>query len=598
MEKTIVGPARLFRLIRDARPPKAMIAAAVLFGVLEAASGLAVPLLTMRAVNSFAAGGLSSATLLLVALALIGQAALGGLAYYLMSAIGGRIVAAIRERVWNHVLRLNVGYFDAHESGETMSRVTQDTNVVRGLITNHIITFFTGLLSIAGAVAMLLWIDWKMTLVILLAAVLAVGAMLPIGNRMQAIALAHQDEMAKFSGNLGRVLTNIRLVKAYQAEETELEAGRAQIRNLYRFGLREARILSTLSPLMTLVISLVLILLFGYGGAQVASGALTTGALVAIMFYMVQIVFPFTQMATFFTELQKAVGATERLWEILETPPEEGALAAAEASEREGTRAEGAHFVTDVGHAEELPVQGDIEFENVSFRYGEKPVFESLDLHIPGGKTTALVGASGAGKTTIFSLLERFYEPGEGTIRYAGRPIRSIPLEKWRRLFGYVQQESSVTSGTIRDNVKYGNPDATDEEIIEALKKANAWEFVSRLERGLDTDVGEAGVKLSGGQRQRIAIARALLRDPAILLLDEATSNLDNESEALVQDALQKAMQGRTTIIIAHRLSTVMHADRLVVLENGRVTGIGTHRELMDSHPYYRRLVTRSLKAV
>jgi ATP-binding cassette subfamily B protein AbcA/BmrA len=591
MEKAIFGPARLFRLIRDARPPKALTAAAVLLGVLEAASGLAVPLLTMTAVNSFAAGGLSYTTLLWVALALVGQAALGGLAYYLMSAIGGRIVAAIRERVWNHVLRLKIGYFDAHESGETMSRITQDTNVVRGLITNHIITFFTGLLSIVGAVAMLLWIDWKMTLVILLAAVLAVGAMLPIGNRMQAIAMAHQDELAKFSGNLGRVLTNIRLVKAYQAEETELAAGRAQIRNLYRFGLREARILSTLSPLMTLVIWLVLILLFGYGGAQVASGALTTGALVAIMFYMVQIVFPFTQMATFFTELQKAVGATERIWEILETPAEEGATAAS------AVPAAAERSAAAVG-AEALPTRGDIEFEDVSFRYGEKSVFESLDLHIPGGKTTALVGASGAGKTTIFSLLERFYEPGGGTIRYAGRPIHSIPLGKWRRLFGYVQQESSVTSGTIRDNVKYGNPDATDEEIVEALKKANAWEFVSRLERGLDTDVGEAGVKLSGGQRQRIAIARALLKDPAILLLDEATSNLDNESEALVQDALQKAMQGRTTIIIAHRLSTVMHADRLIVLENGRVTGAGTHRELMESHPYYRRLVSHTLKAV
>ena len=198
-------------------PPKAMIAAAVLLGVLEAVSGLAVLLLTMTAVNSFAAGGFSYTTLLLVALTLIGQAALGGLAYYLMSAIGGRIVAAIRERVWNHVLRLKVNYFDAHESGETMSRITLDTNVVRNLITNHIITFFTGLLSIVGAVAMLLWIDWKMMLVILLAAVLAVGVMLPIGNKMQTIALAHQDELAKFSGNLGRVLTNIRLVKAYQA---------------------------------------------------------------------------------------------------------------------------------------------------------------------------------------------------------------------------------------------------------------------------------------------------------------------------------------------------------------------------------------------
>ena len=599
MEKTAAGMAGLFRLIREARPPKAMIGGAVTLGVLEAVSGLAVPLLTMTAVNSFAEGGLSYVTLLFVALALIGQAALGGLGYYLMAAIGGRVVAAIRERIWSHVLRLGIEYFDGHESGETMSRITQDTNMIKELITHHLITFFTGLLSVLGAIAMLVWIDWKMMLVILLAVLLAVGTLMPAGSRMQSIALASQDELAKFSGTLGRVLTGIRLVKAFQAEEEEFRAGRNRIRSLYRYGLREARIMATLSPLMTLVISLVLIVLFGYGGARVASGALTAGELVAILFYMVQIIVPFTQMAAFFAELQKAVGATERIREILDMPAEGSEAAPGSSAERaKGSEEPAEASVRAEAKENGLPAQGDIEFEDVRFRYGDKPVFESLTLRIPGGKTTAIVGASGAGKTTLFSLLERFYEPDGGTIRYAGRPIGSIGLAEWRRLFGYVQQECPILNGTIRDNVKYGDAGATDEDVIEALKMANAWEFVSGLERGLDTEVGEGGVKLSGGQRQRIAIARALMRNPAVLLLDEATSHLDSESEALVQDALRKAMRGRTTIVIAHRLSTVMHADSLIVLENGRVSGSGTHRELMESHRFYRKLVQRSLAAV
>lgn len=574
MSKAAFQPSKLLRLMKEANPPTWMIIIAVLLGIIETGLGLAVPLLTMNVVNSFAEQGMSWLSLIFVGLALIVQTAISGVAFYMMSAIGGKIVAAIRQRVWSHVLRLRITYFDQHESGETMSRITQDTNVIKELITQHFISFFTGMLSVVGSVAILLWIDWRMTLLMLVAVPLSIIVLLPLGQKMNKISLANQDEMANFTANLGRVLTNIRLVKSYQAEETENKKGQQQIHNLYRFGLKEAKILSILSPVMTLVIMLVLIMIFGYGGAQVASGAVTAGALVAIMFYLVQIVVPFTQMATFFTSFQKALGATERLHEMLEQP--------VESSGSEGLKSK----------------QGDIVFDQVNFRYDEKEIFDQLSLHIPYGKTTALVGTSGGGKTTIFSLLERFYERAGGSIMFGEQPIDQIKLKEWRGLFGYVSQESPLTNGTIRENVAYGNASASETEIIAALKNANAWEFVSKLEEQLDTQVGEAGIKLSGGQRQRIAIARALLRDPKILLLDEATSSLDNESEAYVQEALQQAMKGRTTIIIAHRLSTVTHADQLIVLENGEITGRGTHQELLERHAYYQKLVKRSAEAI
>lgn len=566
MEKPKFQPGKLFRLIKEAHPPKGRIGFAFFIGILETVAGLLVPLLTMQMINGFSEGGLSYSLIFIAALALFGQAVLSGFTFYLMTSIGEGIVASIRSRIWSHVLKLRMPYFDEHESGETMSRITQDTNVVKELITQHLISFVTGLLSIIGSVAILFVIDWKMTLLMLIAVPLTVLTMLPLGNKMHAVALANQDELARFTGSMGRVLSNIRMVKAYQAENIEIEKGEGQIRQLYRYGLKEAKIMAILSPIMTFVMMIVLILLFGYGGAQVATGGISAGALVAIMIYLIQIIVPFTQMATFFTAFQKALGATERLHELLALPIEKS------------------------GSEPLASAEQDIVFEDVRFQYGEKPVLQDLSVLLPKGRTTALVGASGGGKTTLFSVLERFYDITEGTVRFGQQPIDEIDLTEWRSLFGYVSQESPIMNGTVRDNVKYGKEHCTDEEVMEALKQANAWSFVERFEQGLDEQVGEGGMKLSGGQRQRLAIARAILRNPKILLLDEATSNLDNESEHAVQEALTRLMKDRTTILIAHRLSTIQHADQILVLENGSVTGSGTHEELMANHSYYQKL--------
>lgn len=317
---------------------------------------------------------------------------------------------------------------------------------------------------------------------------------------------------------------------------------------------------------MTLIMMIVLILIFGYGGAQIAAGHISAGELVAIMIYLVQIIIPFTQMATFFTSLQKALGATERIQLIIKEPIEQF---------------EGASLPQTLQ---------PLVFENVSFQYGDKEVLTQMSFEIPAGKTTAFVSQSGGGKTTMFSLIERFYDVTSGQILYGGQNIEDFSLERWRGLIGYVSQESPLLNGTVRENLLYGNPLASDEQLQQALRAANAFDFVNKLEDGLNTSVGENGVKLSGGQKQRLAIARAILRDPQILLLDEATSNLDNESEREVQEALTNLMTGRTTIVIAHRLSTITNADQILVFENGMLSGRGSHHELIQTHDYYKQL--------
>jgi len=411
----------------------------------------------------------------------------------------------------------------------------------------------------------LFFLDWKMTLIMLISIPISMGIVFPLGKIMHKIAKATQAEMASFSGHLGRVLGDIRLVKAYQAEPDEGEKGEKAIRSLFGFGLKEARIQAIISPVMTLIMMSILVVILGYGGAQVSSGNLSPGTLVAIIFFMFQIIIPFAQMASFFTSFQKAVGATERIQAILKM---------------ESEAAEGVETVQD----------DVISFNDVYFEYESgKEIIGGISFEAHPGTVTALVGPSGGGKTTVFSLLERFYNPNKGNMTIGGTPIDAIALSTWRAQIGYVSQESPLLSGSILDNIAYGlEVRPTIEEVIRAAEAANALGFIEEMDEQFETLVGERGMKLSGGQRQRIAIARALLHNPKILLLDEATSNLDSGSETHVQEALSRLMEGRTTLIIAHRLATVLHADQILVIEAGRITGKGKHEELFKSHNLYR----------
>lgn len=598
MKPNSPGQWRQFlRMLYEAMPPKWILIAALILSIAESAGGLIVPIFTRDLIDQFAASGIDYRVILWLTAAFILQAAAGGLSFYLMTYIGETFVRRIRTRLWDHVLKLKVSYFDKHESGELMSRVTQDTNTIKTLVAHHLVTSVSGIISIIGALVILFLIDWRMTLIMLSAVPISLLILMPLGGLVYRISLQTQDELASLSASLGRVLSDIRLVKSHNAQIIESRIGAQKIRNLFKFGMREAKIQSIVSPLMTTVILALLVVLIGYGGARVAAGDLSAGTLVAVIIYMFQIVMPFSLLAQFFTAFQKAMGATERIQELLATETEAIELVDAPAASTQPIDRPISQEPPSQRKEEGVDWKQPITFRSVSFAYDQEKVLHNLDFTIPPGRTIAFVGPSGAGKTTIFSLLERFYEVTDGDILLGGTSIYALPLHAWRRGIGYVSQESPIMAGTIRSNLIYGlEREVTDEEIAQAARLANAAAFIEEFPDGYDTEVGERGIKLSGGQRQRLAIARALLRDPKLLLLDEATSNLDSQSEALVQSALEHLMRGRTTLIIAHRLSTVIGADHILFLEKGVITGQGTHDQLMQEHELYRRFVQQQMQ--
>ncbi|MGO4694579.1 ABC transporter ATP-binding protein [Paenibacillus sp. FSL K6-3182] len=566
---------RFIGLIMETNPPKMMLSIAVILSVITTLVSLTIPIFTKNMVNGFSLGSLSTGQIVWMAAAFIAQVVSGGVSVYLLHYSGNKIVSSIRERLWSKLLRLPVPYYDNKSSGDTISRLTNDTALLKGLITEHVTGFFTGILSIIGALSILFYMNWQMTLIMLTVFPLAALIMVPIGRKMYSISKSTQAENARFTSVVNRVVSEIRLVKASGSEPAEYEQGRVGIQNLFGFGLKEARMQALISPIVTFIILLLLVCLIGFGGVQVSSGKMTAGELVAFIMYLFQIMLPITQISQFFTQFQKAMGATDSIIGILESDEED----------------------QDNGK-EVTQMDQTLQVENVSFAYKpDEPILRDVSLTIEAGKVTALVGPSGSGKTTLFSLLERFYDPTSGAIRLGGTDIRDASLRSWRSQIGYVSQESPIIAGTIKDNLCYGlTHEVTQQEIEQAARMAYADGFIEALPESYETEVGERGIKLSGGQRQRIAIARALLRDPQILMLDEATSNLDSKSEEVVQDALKNLMIGRTTVVIAHRLSTVVDADSIVFLEKGVITGVGTHDQLYASHTMYREFANGQLR--
>ncbi|MDQ1854034.1 multidrug resistance ABC transporter ATP-binding protein/permease BmrA [Bacillus stercoris] len=564
-----------FALVRRTNPSYGKLTFALALSVVTTLVSLLIPLLTKQLVDGFSMSNLSGTQIGLIALVFFVQAGLSAYATYALNYNGQKIISGLRDLLWKKLIKLPVSYFDTNASGETVSRVTNDTMVVKELITTHISGFITGIISVIGSLTILFIMNWKLTLLVLVVVPLAALILVPIGRKMFSISRETQDETARFTGLLNQILPEIRLVKASNAEDVEYGRGKTGISSLFKLGVREAKVQSLVGPLISLVLMAALVAVIGYGGMQVSSGELTAGALVAFILYLFQIIMPMGQITTFFTQLQKSIGATERMIEILAEEEEDTVT---------GKQIENAH----------LPIQLD----RVSFGYKpDQLILKEISAVIEAGKVTAIVGPSGGGKTTLFKLLERFYSPTAGAIRLGDEPIDTYSLESWREHIGYVSQESPLMSGTIRENICYGlERDVTDDEIEKAAEMAYALNFIKELPNQLDTEVGERGIMLSGGQRQRIAIARALLRNPSILMLDEATSSLDSQSEKSVQQALEVLMEGRTTIVIAHRLSTVVDADQLLFVEKGEITGRGTHHELMASHDLYRDFAEQQLK--
>lgn len=558
------------KLISSVNPKKGLFILGIFLNILTSGASLVVPQLTKKLVDTSKLtkiDGQMVATLLIAFAAYLGFGTIGG---FILRYVGEHAVKTLREKLWSHLLHLPVAYFDDHKSGENSSRLVNDTTIIKDLVTAHFPNFISGGIQLVGSVIILFIMDWKMAALMFISVPLVFLIMIPIGRIMVKIGRQLQAAVADFNADVTEKLSEIRLIKSSNGEGLEEQNGRKYIDIICQLGIKDGKVSSLLQPIMMTTMLGMFVGILGYGAVRVQTGTLTSGGLVAFLLYLFNIITPVVTFAAFYSQVQRAMGSTERVVQILETKRE-----TSQKKEK----------INIVGKA--------IKVENLCFSYRENnPILTDVSFEAKPNEIIAFAGPSGGGKSTIFALLERFYQPDSGVITVDTQDIQEIDLKNWRSQIGYVSQDSAVFSGSIRENIQYGlNRKLTDEELWQGLKLAYAYQFVQEFPEQLDTEIGEHGTKLSGGQKQRIAIARAFLRDPKVLMLDEATASLDSQSEDQVQQALDHLMEGRTTFVIAHRLSTIVDADQIYFIEKGRVTGHGTHKELIENHLLYSQYV-------
>lgn len=561
-------------LLKSLNVKKSLFIIGLLLSLVTSAANLALPLLTRQLVDTSKWDNFNYSSLIIIIVVFVLQLVLGTLGGYVLRYFGESVVKTLRERLWAHLLKLPVTYFDANKVGESSSRLVNDTGIIKDLLASQFPNFITGAIQLFFSLIILFVMDWEMATLMFVVVPIVVVILLPVGRIMVRLGRKLQAETAKFNGEVSEKLSEVRLIKSSNGEKHEQEAGNHRINKIFTIGVLDARVEAVLQPIIMTLMMAAFAGILAFGIIRVGQGSLTSGSLVAFLLYLFNVIGPVANFATFFSQIQKALGSTERIQEILRIEPEK-----------------------NLGQQTCDLTNKTLTAQNLNFSYVKnEPVLQSISFVSRPNSVIAFAGPSGGGKSTIFALLERFYQPDSGKITIGEQDIQDIDLANWRCQIGYVSQNSAIFSGTIRENLVYGlTKKMTDEDLWRGLSLAYADQFVREFPDQMETEIGERGIKLSGGQKQRLAIARAFLRDPKILMLDEATASLDSESEGKVQQALDKLMVNRTTLVIAHRLATIVNADQIYFIEHGKVTGHGTHHELMQKHSLYAKYVTEQM---
>jgi ABC-type multidrug transport system fused ATPase/permease subunit len=583
------GPRASFRqLLPYILEHRGLLAAALALSLVGAGTSLAQPLLAGQVVGIVENGGALGGLVILLVVLLVVGAILGGVQHYLLQRIGTSVVFSARSALVRRMLRLPIAEFDRRRTGDLVSRVGSDTTLLYAVITQGLLDALGGAITFVGALIGMLIVDPVLLGLTLAVIVFALGAGALISARIRPASKEQQERVGALASAVERSIGAIRTVRAANATERETEAIIVEAEAAKRAGFRVAKISAMVVPIAGIALQVAFLVVIGVGGYRVATGAIEISSLVSFILFLFLLVMPLGSALGAVNSINQALGALGRIQEIIVIPSE---------TQDDGLVEPAAPVVTAAA----------IRFDDVRFSYAVPPaedpdapveireVLKGVTFEVPRGSRVALVGPSGAGKSTIFALVERFYDPDSGLVRLDGRDVRGLPRDDLRAQIGYVEQDAPVLAGSLRDNLKLAKPDATDEQCIQVLRDVNLGSVLDRDPAGLDAPVGEDGIMLSGGERQRLAIARALLAAPPILLLDESTSSLDGMNEQLLREAIDAVAADRTLLVIAHRLSTVVDSDVIVVLENGEVIGVGTHSELVKSTPLYRDLAKHQL---